>query len=176
MTAVCPGSYDPVTVGHLDVITRAEALFGDVIVAVGQNSSKSCLFDIKQRIAMLEAAIAEIPSVRTPNAPATSSVRVLPLTGLLVDFCRSHGADVIVKGIRFASDLDYELQMAHVNAELTGVETVLLPSSREWGTISSTMVRDVFRHGGDVSAFVPSVVAELIGGKAPGVQKEGTHG
>ena len=165
MIAVYPGSFDPVTNGHLDIIVRATRIFGDVIVAVGQNASKSNLFPAGERVAMLAAATAGL-----------DGVRALPMTGLLADFCRAHGADVIVKGVRFAGDLDYELQMAHVNAQLTGVETVLLPASREWGTISSTMVREVARHGGDVSAFVPGVVSELIVRAASHIHKEDTHG
>ena len=165
MTAVYPGSFDPVTNGHLDIVARAARVFGEVIVAVGQNSAKSSLFSLSERVAMLAQATAGM-----------DGVRVLPMSGLLADFCRLHDADVIVKGVRFAGDLDYELQMAHVNAELVGVDTVLLPASREWGTISSTMVRDVARHGGDVSAFVPGVVSELIGRTASQTHKEGTHG
>ena len=164
MIAVCPGSFDPVTNGHLDIIARAARIFGDVIVAVGHNSAKSGLFGVEDRVAMVEAATAHL-----------DGVRVLPMTGLVVDFCALHGADVIVKGIRFASDLDYELQMVHVNAELTGIDTVLLPASREWGTISSTMVRDVARNGGDISAFVPGVVTEFIAA-ASRTHEEGTHG
>ena len=164
MIAVYPGSFDPATNGHLDVVARARRLFGEVIVAVGQNSSKSNLFSADERVAMLVAATAGM-----------DGVRVLAMTGLLADFCRAHDADVIVKGVRFAGDLDYELQMAHINAQLTGVDTVLLPASREWGTISSTMVRDVARHRGDVSAFVPAAVSELIGRSASNTE-EGTNG
>jgi pantetheine-phosphate adenylyltransferase len=154
MTAICPGSFDPVTHGHLDVITRAAALFGDVIVAIGQNSAKTYLFDTAERIELATAATAGIPGVR-----------VLPLTGLLVDFCREQGAEVIVKGLRFASDFDFELQMAHLNNALSGVETVMLPSSSHWATLSSTMIREVARYGGDVSPFVPPLVAERIAAK-----------
>ncbi len=151
MIAVCPGSFDPVTYGHLDVLARASRLFDDVIVAVGDNLMKSYLFSLDERLDLVSQAAADLPRVRA-----------MPMTGLLADFCRVQGASVVVKGVRFASDFDYELQMAHVNSEIGGVETVLLPASREWGTISSTLVRDVARHGGDVSAFVPSVVSDRL--------------
>ncbi|MFT3861541.1 pantetheine-phosphate adenylyltransferase [Micropruina sp.] len=151
MRAVCPGSFDPITHGHLDVITRAVALFGEVIVAVGRNSAKKYLFDTDERIELVGAAVADLPGVR-----------VEVLSGLLVDFCRDRDAGYVVKGLRFASDFDFELQMAHINHSLTGLETVLLPASARWGTLSSTMVREVAGLGGDVSAFVPELVAERI--------------
>ncbi len=151
MRAVCPGSFDPITHGHLDVIRRAGALFDEVVVAVGRNSAKNYLFDTDERVELVRAAVGEQPRVR-----------VEVLSGLLVDFCREQGADVVVKGLRFASDFDFELQMAHINHSLTGLETVLLPASAQWGTLSSTMVREVASLGGDVRAFVPPLVAERI--------------
>ncbi|MFZ1410451.1 MAG: pantetheine-phosphate adenylyltransferase [Micropruina sp.] len=151
MRAICPGSFDPVTHGHLDIIARAERLFGEVIVGVGKNSAKNYLFSPDERIDMLAEATAGMPGVR-----------VLALEGLLVDFCARHGVGVIVKGLRFASDFDFELQMAHMNRALTSVETVMLPSAAQWATISSTMIREVASYGGDVSQFVPPSVAERI--------------
>ena len=151
MRAVCPGSFDPITHGHLDVIARAAALFGEVIVAVGRNSAKKYLFDTDERVELASAAVADLPGVR-----------VEVLSGLLVDFCRDRHAGYVVKGLRFASDFDFELQMAHINHRLTGLETVLLPASAQWGTLSSTMVREVATLGGDVRAFVPDVVARSI--------------
>lgn len=151
MRAVCPGSFDPITHGHLDIVRRAGALFDEVIVAVGRNSAKNYLFDTDQRVDMVRASVADLPGVR-----------VEVLSALLVDFCRAQGAEVVVKGLRFASDFDFELQMAHINHSLTGLETVLLPASAQWGTLSSTMVREVASLGGDVSAFVPALVAERI--------------
>ena len=151
MRAVCPGSFDPITHGHLDIVRRAGALFDEVIVAVGRNSAKNYLFDTDQRLDMVRASVAHLPGVR-----------VDVLSGLLVDFCRAQGAEVVVKGLRFASDFDFELQMAHINHSLTGLETVLLPASAQWGTLSSTMVREVASLGGDVTAFVPALVAERI--------------
>ena len=157
MIAVCPGSFDPVTHGHLDIVGRAARLFGHIIVAVGTNPAKDYLFTPDERLGLLGQA-----------TTGMAGVRVEPMTGLLVDFCRRVGASVIVKGVRFASDFDYELQMAHMNLGVGGIETVLMPASREWGTISSTLVRDVARHGGDVGAFVPPVVAALIQDKSGG--------
>lgn len=151
MKAVCPGSFDPITHGHLDVIRRARALFDEVIVAVGRNSAKKYLFDTDERVELVTTAIGD-----------QAGVRVAVLSGLLVDFCRDQGAGVVVKGLRFASDFDFELQMAHINHSLTGLETVLLPASAQWGTLSSTMVREVASLGGDVRAFVPPLVAERI--------------
>lgn len=165
MTAICPGSFDPLTFGHLDIIRRANALFAGVIVAVGRNSAKSYLFDLDERVAMVEAATADL-----------AGVRVLPLSGLLVDFANRHGATAIVKGLRFASDFDFELQMAHINAAVGGVETVMLPASSSWSTLSSTMIREVAAFGGDVSAFVPPVVADRIRAKVIPHEKEPTDG
>ncbi|MDR1432587.1 MAG: pantetheine-phosphate adenylyltransferase [Propionibacteriaceae bacterium] len=154
MIAVCPGSYDPVTFGHLDIIARAQRLFGEVIVAVGRNSTKNYLFAFDERIKLLREATGSLPGVS-----------VLPISGLLVDFCREQGAQVVVKGLRFAADFDYELQMAHLNAELGGLETVMIPAGKQWGTLSSSMIREVAHCGGDVSGFVPQLVAARIADK-----------
>jgi len=151
MKAVCPGSFDPITHGHVDVIRRASALFDEVVVAVGRNSAKKYLFDTDERVELARAATSDLPGVR-----------VEVLSGLLVDFCRDRGAEAVVKGLRFASDFDFELQMAHINNSLTGLETVLLPASAQWGTLSSTMIREVASLGGDVRAFVPALVADRI--------------
>jgi pantetheine-phosphate adenylyltransferase len=165
MTAICPGSFDPVTYGHLDVIRRAAALFGDVIVAVGRNSAKNYLFDTGERIELLQAVTADI-----------KGVRVLGLEGLLVHFAALHGASVVVKGLRFASDFDFELQMAHINGIVGGIETVMLPASSAWSTLSSTMIREVASYGGDVSSFVPAIVAERIAAKVNPDEKDPTDG
>lgn len=165
MTAICPGSFDPITFGHLDVIRRATAVFGDVVVAVGRNSAKSYLFDLEERVELVSAATADLPGVR-----------VLPLSGLLVDFARAHGAAVIVKGLRFASDFDFELQMAHLNAAVGGIETVMLPATSQWSTLSSTMIREIASFGGDVSAFVPAVVADRIRARQAPHDKERSDG
>ncbi|NLE97979.1 MAG: pantetheine-phosphate adenylyltransferase [Propionibacterium sp.] len=149
--ALCAGSFDPITLGHIDVIERAQALFGEVVVAVGTNSTKNYLFDYEERMALTREAIAHLPGVT-----------VEPLSGLLVDFARDHGATMIVKGMRFASDFDFELQQAHMNHSMTGIETVLLPASKQWVTLSSTIIRQVSKLGGDVSDYVPANVLAAI--------------
>lgn len=151
MLAVCPGSFDPISYGHLDIITRAARIFDEVVVAVGQNSTKRYLFDPEERLELAREATSAIPGVR-----------VEPLSGLLVDFMARLGATVVVKGVRFASDFDFELQMAHLNSAVGGVETIILPASSVWGTLSSTMIREIASHGGDVSQFVPEVVSRQI--------------
>ena len=154
MKAICPGSFDPVTYGHLDIIERAVALFGEVIVGVGRNSAKNYLFETDERLRLIEDACAHLPGVQ-----------VLPLSGLLVDFCAEHGVGVIVKGLRFAGDFEFELQMAQMNHALTGIETVCLPTSAAWAHVSSTMVREIALLGGDVRQFVPAGVADRIAAK-----------
>lgn len=154
---VCAGSFDPITLGHVDVIERAQRLFGEVVVAIGNNSSKHYVFDYDERMELVRGALAHIDHVRVER-----------LSGLLVDFAKEHGASAIVKGLRFGADFDFELQQAHMNHSLTGVETVLLPASKEWVTLSSTILREVFRLGADVSAYVPANVLEAIKGKQAG--------
>lgn len=149
--AVCPGSFDPVTHGHLDVIGRASRLFDEVVVAVGVNQSKSRLFSPDERLAMLRRACEE-----------WDNVRVEGFTGLLTDFCAAEGVDAIVKGLRAVSDFDYELQMAQMNASLTDVETVFMPTSPEWSFLASSLVKEVARFGGDVSDLVPGFVHEAL--------------
>lgn len=154
MRAVCPGSFDPVTHGHLDIIGRAARMFDEVVVAVGRNSAKNYLFTPDERVVMATAAVAQWPTVR-----------VVPLSGLLVDFCRAQDADVIVKGLRFASDFEFELQMAQMNFALSGIETVMLPTAARWAHLSSTMIREVARLGGDVGQFVTDDVGARIRAK-----------
>jgi len=151
-TAVFPGTFDPPTNGHLDIIDRAAAAFGEVIVAAGVNQSKSRLFDPDERVAML-----------TELSAPYANVRVGTFEGLLVDFCRAEGAGVIVKGLRSAADYDYELQMAHLNQAMTGVDTMFLPTRPENAFISSSWVKEIARLGGDVASFVPpSVHSRLL--------------
>lgn len=145
--AVCPGSFDPVTNGHLDIIRRAAGLFDELVVATGTNPSKSRLFDPDERMAMLGEVCADLPNV---------SVR--GFTGLIVDFCRELDAPAIVKGLRGGNDYEYELPMAQMNAHLTGVETVFLTTNAAWGYVSSSLVKEVATLGGDVSALVPPQV------------------
>ena len=149
--AVCPGSFDPVTNGHLDVIGRAARIFDDVVVAVGVNPSKQRLFPPGERIGMLERA-----------CEPWANVRVDSFSGLLTDFCRDQDVDAIVKGLRAVSDFDYELQMAQMNASLTEVETVFMPTSPEWSFLASSLVKEVATFGGDVSGLVPDFVLEAL--------------
>ena len=150
--AVCPGSFDPVTNGHLDVIGRAAGLFDEVVVAVGVNPSKSTrLFTAEERLDMLRQACS-----------GWENVRVAEFSGLLTDFCRAEGIGAIVKGLRAVSDFDYELQMAQMNASLTRVETVFMPTSPEWSFLASSLVREIAQFGGDVSGLVPGFVHEAL--------------
>ena len=145
--AVCPGSFDPVTNGHIDIVTRASALFDEVVVAVGVNKSKRRLFSPEERIAMLQQACAGFDNVRVDS-----------FSGLLTTFCQDNGIHAIVKGLRAVSDFDYELQMAQMNASLTEVETVFVPTSPEYSVLASSLVKEVAAFGGDVSGLVPDYV------------------
>ncbi|AZZ39186.1 pantetheine-phosphate adenylyltransferase [Acidipropionibacterium jensenii] len=151
MKAVISGSFDPITRGHVDIITRAVRLFDVVVVGVAVNSAKNGIFSMDERVAFVRDAVAHVPGVE-----------VAPVEGLLVDFCTAQGAEAIVRGLRFGGDFDYELQMAHVNKAMSGIETVLLPAGREFGTISSTIIRSAASNGGDVSDFVPPAVAAAL--------------
>jgi pantetheine-phosphate adenylyltransferase len=149
--AVCPGSFDPVTNGHLDIVERASRVFDEVIIGVLINQSKTGLFTVEERLEMLGEATAPY-----------GNVRVASFHGLLVDFCRSQGAAVVVKGLRAVSDFDYELQMAQMNIGLSGVETLFMPTNPLYSFLSSSLVKDVVKWGGDVSAYVPDFVGERL--------------
>ncbi|EFQ83536.1 pantetheine-phosphate adenylyltransferase [Aeromicrobium marinum DSM 15272] len=150
-SVVCPGSFDPVTNGHLDIIERSARLFDEVVVAVLVNENKRGLFDIPERLDLLREATAHLPNVSVDT-----------FSGLLVDFCTQRGIAAIVKGLRAVSDFDYELQMAQMNGSLTDVDTVFVPTSPEWSFLASSLVKEVARHGGDVSSLVPAhVLARL---------------
>jgi pantetheine-phosphate adenylyltransferase len=149
--AVCPGSFDPVTNGHLDIVGRASRLFDEVIIGVLINQHKTGLFTIEERIEML----------REVTAPY-GNVRVESFRGLLVDFCRDQQAAVVVKGLRAVSDFDYELQMAQMNNGLAGVETLFMPTNPLYSFLSSSLVKEVAKWGGDVSPHVPDLVGERL--------------
>ena len=149
--AVCPGSFDPVTNGHLDIIARSSRLFDEVIVAVLVNQSKHGLFTIEERLDMLREVSKPYPQVRVES-----------FEGLLVDFCQAQHATVVVKGLRAVSDFDYELQMAQMNLGLAGVETLFMPTSPQQSFLSSSLVKDVAKWGGDVSPHVPEVVSRRL--------------
>lgn len=148
---VCPGSFDPVTNGHLDIIERSARLFDEVVVAVLVNQNKRGLFTIEERLDLLAEATKHLPNVSTAS-----------FDGLLVDFCINNGVDAIVKGLRAVTDFDYELQMAQMNGNLTDVDTIFIPTSPEYSFLASSLVKEVAKHGGDVSGLIPEFVnAEL---------------
>jgi pantetheine-phosphate adenylyltransferase len=149
--AVCPGSFDPVTNGHVDIVGRASRLFDEVIIGVLINQHKTGLFTIEERIEMLRA-------VTKPYG----NVRVESFRGLLVDFCRAQDAAVVIKGLRAVSDFDYELQMAQMNVGLSGVESLFMPTNPLYSFLSSSLVKEVAKWGGDVSPYVPDLVGERL--------------
>ena len=149
--AVCPGSFDPITNGHLDVIERASGLFDEVIIAVLANSTKTGLFTIAERLSLAKDAVSHIPNVKVDT-----------WSGLLVDYCKANKIGAIVKGLRAVSDFDYELQMAQMNLQLKGVDTLLMATKPAYSFLSSSLVREIARYGGDVSSLVPGgVLREL---------------
>jgi pantetheine-phosphate adenylyltransferase len=149
--ACCPGTYDPVTNGHLDIVARAAKVFDSVIVAVLVNPGKQPLFTLEERLALLKDASADIPGVEVDS-----------FEGLLVDYARHRGVSAIVKGLRAVSDFDYELQMAQMNYRLAGVETMFMTTNPSYSYLSSSLVKDVARNGGDVSGLVPGPVATML--------------
>ena len=151
LTALCPGTFDPVTNGHLDIIGRTSATFDAVMVGVLENPSKQPVFGVEERVAMLEEACSEMPNVR-----------VAPFSGLLVEFARAQGATAIVKGLRAVSDYEYEIQMAQMNLRLGGVETLLMPTNPTWSFLSSSLVKEIARFGGDVEGLVPDHVRKRL--------------
>jgi len=148
--ALVPGSFDPPTNGHLDVIRRCLAVFGKVVIAVVANPSKTPLFDAEERVAMLEWLY------------EGEHVEVQSFEGLLVDFARSRDVNVIVKGLRAVSDFEYELQMAQMNESLSGISTLFLPTAPVYGFLSSSLVKEVARFGGPVEELVPPIVNEAL--------------
>jgi len=160
--AVCPGSFDPVTLGHLDIVGRAAAVYDEVTVAVLVNKKKSSLFTVDERIAMLREVSADYGNVVVDS-----------FHGLLVDWCRRNSVPVIVKGLRAVSDFDYELQMAQMNHGLAGVETLFMTTNPLYSFLSSSLVKEVATYGGDVAHLVPEAVhrrlTERLGEQADGV-------
>ena len=151
-TALIPGSFDPVTNGHLDIIERTAAHFDHVIVAAIRNPQKvQALFDLDERKEMLRELTAHLGNVTVDH-----------FKGLLVEFARDHGVSAIVKGLRAVSDFDYELQMAQMNYKLSGIDTLFMPTSPAYSFLSSSLVREVARFGGDVSSMVPPEVAKRL--------------
>jgi len=151
LAALCPGTFDPVTNGHLDIIERAASVFDPLVVAVLENPGKEPAFGVEDRLEMLKEALGDLPAVE-----------VAAFSGLLVDVAKERGIGVIVKGVRAVSDFDYELQMAQMNRHLAGVETVFVPTSPEWSYLSSTLIKEVVRFGGDASGLVPGFVLDRL--------------
>jgi pantetheine-phosphate adenylyltransferase len=149
--ALCPGSFDPVTNGHIDIISRAASLYDEVVVAVFVNQSKSGLFSVAERQEMLTAVTVDFPNVTIDT-----------FEGLVVDYCRVHDIPVIVKGLRAVSDFDYELQMAQMNRGLAGIDTLFMPTNPEYSFLASSLVKEIAKWGGDVSLLVPPMVLKRL--------------
>lgn len=150
--ALIPGSFDPVTFGHLDVIERTSRLFDHVLLAaVGNPGKAAALFSLDERQAMLREVTSHL-----------ANVEIDAFEGLLVDFALAHGVDAFVKGLRAVSDFDFELQMAQVNERMSGIPTLFFPTAPEHSFLSSSLVREVARFGGDVSSMVPAPIAQRL--------------
>jgi pantetheine-phosphate adenylyltransferase len=154
MKAICPGSFDPVTNGHLDVFIRAARIADEVTVAVLVNRNKAGLFNVEERMEILREVTSSLPNVRVDS-----------FHGLLVDYCREHDIAAIIKGLRAVSDFDYELQMAQMNYRLGEVETLFVSTNPQYSYLSSSLVKEVARHGGDVTGLVPQAVLDRLPAK-----------
>lgn len=152
--AVCPGSFDPVTNGHVDVFIRASALFDEVTVAVLVNKRKTSMFTVQERIDLLGEELAHVPNIRIDS-----------FHGLLVDYCRENDIIAIVKGLRAITDFDYELQMAQMNHGLAGIETLFISTNPLYSYLSSSLVKEVATYGGDVSGLIPPAVHKAVQAK-----------
>ncbi|HLJ98319.1 MAG TPA: pantetheine-phosphate adenylyltransferase [Streptosporangiaceae bacterium] len=148
---VCPGSFDPVTNGHLDIVGRAASLYDEVFVAVLINPSKHGLFTVDERVEMLREVTAKYGNVRIDR-----------FAGLLVDYCSANGITAIIKGLRAVSDFEYELQMAQMNYRLAKIETLFMTTNPQYSFLSSSLIKDVAKYGGDVSGLVPDVVQDRL--------------
>lgn len=157
VTALCPGTFDPVTNGHVDIIERAAQQFDRVVVAALENPGKQPLFGVEERVAMLKEATADL-----------RGVEIAAFSGLLVEYAKRIGAKAIVKGLRAVTDFEYEIQMAQMNRRLGGVETFFMTTAPTWSYLSSSLVREVARFGGDVSGLVPAVVVDRLREKLGG--------
>ncbi len=155
--AVCPGSFDPVTYGHLDIIKRASLQFDEVVVAVLANRTKASLFSVEERMEMIRLTTADFKNVRVDS-----------WQGLLVDYCKANSVQAIVKGLRAVTDFDYELQMAQVNLQGVGVETMFMATAPTHSFLSSSIVKELAHYGGDVSSMVPGIVNEALKARVAG--------
>jgi pantetheine-phosphate adenylyltransferase len=151
LTALCPGTFDPVTNGHLDIIERAARRFDALTVGVLDNPAKQPLFSAEERVSLLKEVTQEL-----------GNVEVEAFSGLLVEYASRRGADIVVKGLRAVTDFEFEIQMAQMNHSLSGMETMFMTTSPQWSFLSSSLVKEVARFGGDVSSLVPAVVADRL--------------
>ncbi len=155
LLAVYAGSFDPVTFGHLDLIERSGRLFDQVVVAVGRHATKQAFFSFNERVELLREVARDIPNVRIDS-----------FDGLLIHYCESIGARVIVRGLRAATDFEYELQIAHANADMVPrIDTLFLPTRTNYGFVSASLVREIASHGGDVSHYAPAPVCAALAAK-----------
>ena len=148
---MCPGSFDPITFGHLDIIERASSIFDEVVVAVLVNRTKKSLFTVAERIEMIQEVTQKFPNVVVDS-----------WSGLLVHYCKTHQIPIIVKGLRAVTDFDYELQMSQINLQLQGVETLFMSTAPSHSFLSSSLVKEVAGYGGDVSSYVPAVLLDRL--------------
>jgi pantetheine-phosphate adenylyltransferase len=148
---VCPGSFDPITFGHLDIIERASSLFDEVVVAVLVNKTKKSLFTVEERMEMISEVTAQYPNVS-----------VASWSGLLVDYCEENKIQAIVKGLRAVTDFDYELQMSQMNLQLKGVETLFMSTAPAHSFLSSSLVKEIAAYDGDISGYVPAPLVERV--------------
>jgi pantetheine-phosphate adenylyltransferase len=155
--AVCPGSFDPITFGHLDIIERASSQFDEVIVAVLENRTKASLFTVEERMEMIRKTTSQFKNVKVDS-----------WHGLLVDYCKENSIQAIVKGLRAVTDFDYELQMAQVNLQGSGVETMFMATAPTHSFLSSSIVKELAHFGGDVSSMVPGVVNDALKARVAG--------
>jgi pantetheine-phosphate adenylyltransferase len=154
-TAVYPGTFDPITNGHVDLVLRATRLFDRVVVGVAKDTGKNPVCALKERVELAKLALADVPNVE-----------IVPFEGLLVDFCKSHGAGIVIRGLRAVSDFEFEFQLASMNRRLAPeVETIFLTPAEQYAFISSTLVREIARLGGDVSEFVHPEVQRMLASK-----------
>jgi pantetheine-phosphate adenylyltransferase len=148
---VCPGSFDPITFGHLDIVERASSIFDEVVIAVMVNKTKQTLFTVEERIEMTKEVTGKFPNVKVDS-----------WSGLLVDYCKKNEISIIVKGLRAVTDFDYELQMSQINLQLQGVETLFLSTAPAHSFLSSSLVKEIASHGGDVSSYIPAILLERL--------------
>jgi pantetheine-phosphate adenylyltransferase len=154
---VCPGSFDPITFGHLDIVERASSIFDEVVIAVMVNKTKQTLFTVEERIEMTKEVTSKFPNVKVDS-----------WSGLLVDYCKTNDISIIVKGLRAVTDFDYELQMSQINLQLQGVETLFLSTAPAHSFLSSSLVKEIASHGGDVSSYIPATLLERLKNRLAG--------